>query len=265
MSSRLIIIGAIVVTVALIAFSILVISPPRPIIDIKGEVLTTVGPLDVTNTLFTAWVAIALLILICFTAIRKMALIPSGFYNFFEAIIEGIFNFVVGIVGEKNGRRFFPLIATFFIYIAFANWLSLTPVFNTIGIFEPLHAVEEEFHEDVLVFRDGGISLIMPGAEVIEIDASQCEGESNLHAAEECRERAIEEATHGKLEDNEKVGLLAPYLRGINTDLMTPLSFALVSAFFVQFGASPAWECFATVRSFSTLALLSPSSSESWS
>ena len=67
-------------------------------------------------------------------------MIPSGFYNFFESIIEVIFNFVTGIAGEHNGRRFFPLIATFFIYITFANWLSLTPVFNTIGIFVPLHA-----------------------------------------------------------------------------------------------------------------------------
>ncbi len=234
MSSRLIIFGAIVVTVALIVISVFVVQPPKPIIDIKGEVLTTVGPLDITNTLFTSWVAMALLLLICIVAVRKVSMIPSGFYNFFEALIEGIYNFIVGIVGEKNGRRFFPLIATFFIYIAFANWLSLTPLFNTIGVFEPLHAEEAEFHEDVVVFKDGGISLIMPGADSIGIDAKQCEGLGH-DEAEHCREVAIEAAIEGKLGEGEKVGILAPYLRGINTDLMTPLSFALISAFFIEF------------------------------
>ncbi len=234
MNRRLVIVGAILFTVFLIVISIFVVQPPKPIIDIKGETLTSVGPLDITNTLFTSWVAMALLLLICFFAVRKVALIPSGFYNFFEALIEGIFNFIVGIVGEKNGRRFFPLIATFFIYIAFANWLSLTPLFNTIGVFEPLHAEEAEFHEDALVFRDGSISLIMPGAEVIEVEAKECEALSH-EEAEHCRELAIEVATEGKVGDGEKVGLLAPYLRGINTDLMTPLSFALISAFFIEY------------------------------
>ena len=234
MTKRLIILGAVLVTVALIAVSVFVVQPPKPIIDIKGETLTSVGPLDITNTLFTSWVAIALLLLICIFAVRKTALIPSGFYNLFEALIEGIYNFIVGIVGEKNGRRFFPLIATFFIYIAFANWLSLTPLFNTIGVFEPLHAEEAEFHENVVVFRDGGVSLIMPGADTIAIEAGECEGLDH-DDAEHCREEAIETAIEGKLGDNEKVGLLAPYLRGINTDLMTPLSFAIMSALFVEF------------------------------
>jgi F-type H+-transporting ATPase subunit a len=227
------ILGGVIATIAAIAFSLLVFSAPKPIIEIHGEPLATVGPLDILNTLFSAWVIMAALLVVCFLAVRKIDMIPSGFYNFFESIIEGIYSFVTGIAGEQNGRRFFPLIATFFIYITFANWMSLTPIFNSIGTYVPLHAEEGEFHEDAVVFKDsGGISLIMPGSDLVELHAEDCaEGEEGDH----CREAAIEAATEEHAAgDNEKLGVLFPYLRGINTDLMTTLSFAIMSAIFVE-------------------------------
>ena len=229
----LIILGGVIATVALLAFSLLVIQAPKPIIVIHGETLATVGPLDILNTLFSAWVIIALLLIICWIATRKIAMVPSGFYNFFEAIIEGIYNFVTGLAGEKNGRKFFPLIATFFIYIAFANWMSLTPIFNSIGTYVELHEEESEFHSEAYVFEEsGGVSLIKPGAEFVELEADDC---AEGHDGDECRHHAIEIATeenaHG---ENQKLGVLFPYLRGINTDLMTTLSFAIMSAIFVE-------------------------------
>ena len=77
------ILGGIIATIALVAFSIFVISPPKPIIVIHGEKLTSIGPLDILNTLFTAWVLIALLLTISILTVRNAALVPIGFYNFF--------------------------------------------------------------------------------------------------------------------------------------------------------------------------------------
>lgn len=238
MKLRLLILAGVLVTVGLILFSILILQPAKPIIEIKGEKLVTIVESDsdaltvaITNTLLTAWVAMALLIALCLLAVRGRALVPSGFYNLFEAIIEAIYSFVIGIAGEKNGRRFFPLVATFFIYIAFANWLSLTPLFNAIGIYEPVHAEEKHFHERAVVFKEGSVNLILPGAADFEFEAEHC---AAGHEGDACREEAIHHATEGKLKEGEGIGILAPYLRGINTDLMTPLSFALVSGFFVE-------------------------------
>lgn len=240
MSKRLIIIGALVYTIASVILSIFVVKPPKPIIEIRGEPLIHVADFgnemldfSITNTLLTAWIVTALLLVISILAVRRASMIPSGFYNFFEAIIELIYNFVTGIAGEKNGRRFFPLIATLFIYITFANWLSLTPIFNTFGMFVPLHAEESAFHKDALVFKDsGGISLLTPGAKDVELDAKEC---ATGEEGDNCRHHVIEEAEHENLKDGEKLGVLFPYLRGINTDLMTPLSFALVAMFFIQY------------------------------
>jgi F-type H+-transporting ATPase subunit a len=237
---RLIIIGALVYTIFAVALSIFVVKPPKPIIEIKGEPLIHVADFgneildfNITNTLLTAWIVTAVLIAICFFATRRMSIVPSGFYNAFEAVIELIYNFVTGIAGESNGRRFFPLIATLFIYIAFANWLSLTPVFNTIGIYQPLHEEEAEFHDEAHVFQDSGLSLITPGAEFVELEADEC---AAGHEGDECRHHAIDVATeeHASGED-EKLGVLFPFLRGINTDLMTPAAFAIISLFFIQY------------------------------
>jgi len=244
---RLIIAGATILTLASVFVSLFLFRPPKPVVDIKGESLITIANLGsdildvkITNTLFTAWVAMALLLAFWLFATRRKEMVPTGLQNLAEAIIEAILNFVTGIAGEKNGRRFFPLIATFFIYIAFANWLSLTPLFNAIGVFEPLGAEEKEYHSRAIVFKDGAVSLIMPGAEAVEpkADLKPCEtlaGEDKLHCEENAREVAIEEAAHDKVGKGEKVGILAPYLRGISTDLMTTLSFAIMSAVFVEY------------------------------
>ena len=268
MKKRLIILGALIFTVATVLISIFIVQPPKPIIEIRGEALTTIGPLDILNTLFTAWVVMALLLIVCFIALRGRGrvqlkpgenevsesemeirrLTPSGFYNLFEALIEAIDNFIASIAGQRNSRRFFPLIATFFIYIAFANWLSLTPLFNTIGVFVPLHAEEAEFHEHALVFDEGaGLNLILFGAEDVELHADDC---AAGHAGDECREHAIEAATAAYTGEGEKLGVLFPFLRGINTDLMTPLSFALISAFFVEYWGVTSVGFFRYLRKF---------------
>jgi F-type H+-transporting ATPase subunit a len=65
----------------------------------------------------------------------------------------------------------------------------------------------------------------------VELHAEDC---AAGHEGDECREHAIEEATAEKAGEGEKLGVLFPYLRGINTDLMTPLSFALVSVMIIQ-------------------------------
>lgn len=246
------ILGGLIATVAAVLFSLLVLAPPKPLIVIHGENLATVGPLDILNTVLSAWVIIIILLIVCFMAVRKIALIPSGFYNFFESVIEGIYSFVTGIAGEQNGRRFFPLIATFFIYIAFANWMSLTPVFNSIGSYVELHAEEDAFHAEAVVFTDsGGISLIMPGAESVELHADDC---AEGAAGDECRHHAIEVAEEEYASgENEKLGVLFPYLRGINTDLMTTLSFAIMSAIFVEYWGISSQGFFRYMSRFFTL------------
>ncbi len=247
MNRRLVIIGATILTFVSLGISLFLFRPAKPIVDIKGEKLWMIHSfgnqmidIKITNTLLTAWVIMAVLLLFWFFVRRKNDMVPRGLQNFGESIIEVIYNFVVGIAGEKNGRRFFPLVATFFIYIAFANWISLAPVFNSIGIWEPLKPEASEFSSRAVVAKDSGITIIAPGAKAIEAkpDTTACNAlpsDQQDACVTKANEDAIASASQGKVKSGEKVGVLAPFFRGINTDLMTPASFAIVSAFFVEY------------------------------
>ncbi len=82
-----------------------------------------------------SWFVMVLLIVFAFLAVRKLDMIPSKVQNVFEIIISGIEEFMVDITGEE-GRKFFPLIATVFLYIATCNLLGLIP-----GFFPPTASI----------------------------------------------------------------------------------------------------------------------------
>ena len=75
-----------------------------------------------------SWFVIILLIVFAVLATRKIEMIPTKAQNIFEIIISGMEEFMVDITGEE-GRWFFPIIATIFIYVATCNLLGLVPGF----------------------------------------------------------------------------------------------------------------------------------------
>ena len=82
-----------------------------------------------------SWFVMILLIGFAFLAVRKIDMIPSKAQNVFEIIISGMEEFMVDITGDE-GRKFFPLIATVFLYIATCNLLGLVP-----GFFPPTASI----------------------------------------------------------------------------------------------------------------------------
>ncbi|MBI4215870.1 MAG: F0F1 ATP synthase subunit A [Chloroflexi bacterium] len=126
----------------------------------------------ITNTVITTWLTMAVLVVLALVATRNMRLAPRGLQNLFEVVLEYALNLVESIAGKENGRRFFPVVITIFIYVVLNNWLGLLPGFGTLGIFVAGEHGEREFF---------------------------------------------------------------PFFRGANSDINTPLSLALLSAFFVEY------------------------------
>jgi F-type H+-transporting ATPase subunit a len=59
--------------------------------------------------------------------------IPGRRQNFWEWLVEGLYNFLEGIVGRKLVQKTFWFFATLFIFILFVNWFGLIPGVGTIG------------------------------------------------------------------------------------------------------------------------------------
>jgi F-type H+-transporting ATPase subunit a len=68
-------------------------------------------------------------------ATKEIALVPlkPGGQNLAEGIIEALYSTLEGIVGSHMIAKVFPLLATFFLFILTANWLSLLPGVGTLG------------------------------------------------------------------------------------------------------------------------------------
>lgn len=78
--------------------------------------------------LLYTWLAMILLTLFGVLATRGVSLIPTKGQNFMELLIKGMEDFVVDVAGEE-GRRFFPILATVFLYILVCNLFGLIPGF----------------------------------------------------------------------------------------------------------------------------------------
>jgi len=127
-------------------------------ISLAAEKIAHLGSFPITNSMLTSWIGAAILIVIAFLATRKMKLIPTGLQNTFEFIIEALYNTANSVLqDEKATKKYFPLVATLFLFIIANNWLGLIPGVGTIGIHEEIHGKE------VLVplFRSGNADLNM--------------------------------------------------------------------------------------------------------
>lgn len=126
------------------------------------------GPIYITNTLITSWLSIIVLAGLFYFATRRMRLVPKGLQNLAETAIETLLGFVEGVAGKKNGRRFFPVIATIFLYVLFNAWLGLMPIFNFIGIGHTGTASGAFFGDysgfivDVAIFRAANTDINVP-------------------------------------------------------------------------------------------------------
>ena len=175
-----------------VALGLVVARGPQPEIIVPAEIITKLGPLNVSNTLISAWAAMIILAVVTFLGTRAMKLIPQGAQNFLESAVEFLVGQMEDIAGQRNTRIFFPVIATFFIFILLSNWMGLLPFFNAIGKTEDIghhifHEIEvheadhKPFTEEIghasgwLMNKTGGIGLVPNGAGSAEFEMGASE------------------------------------------------------------------------------------------
>jgi len=230
-----------VAAIALMVSGFLYIGGVSPAIVVAPEHIFTVGGLQVTNTMFTSWWVVALLILIAFIANRGLNIVPSGFAGAVEAAVEAFLGIVISVAGEKNGRRFFPLVATIFFFVLISNYFGLLPL-NSFGKPELGHGTKQ------VVFQQSGsaVAIIPLMPQTIDVGAGQAPivpaGMAAAHGAPaaEKTEAAAKPGEHAAVEapavkPGSFSGALSPFFRSVNTDINAPLAIAIFSFIFVEF------------------------------
>lgn len=106
-------------------------------ISITPEIITNFFGLPITNSLIASFLTTLVFITIAYLATRKLKEVPRGLQNILEFLIESLLNMIDGVTEDRNQTyKFFPLIATIFIFVILSNWMGLIPGFGSVGFYE---------------------------------------------------------------------------------------------------------------------------------
>lgn len=132
-------------------------------LPLKPAELVHLGKFTITNSMLVTWFVAAGIIVFAQLATRKIRPVPSGAQNFWEWLVESLYNFLEGIIGRHLVRKTFWFFATIFIFILFVNWFGLIPGVGTIGWghHDPITGI---FHVDRPLLRGGNADLNMTTA-----------------------------------------------------------------------------------------------------
>lgn len=205
-------------------------------ISISAETIAHVGGLPISNSMLTSLIVSVILIVLAFVANSQLKRTgrPTGLQNFLEFVIESLFNLINSITNDaRKSAKFFPWIATFFLWILLNNWLGLLPGVGSIGFRE---AAGEE-HADVLVSQTYAAETAAPhAAEGQEGQATTEEhSEPTLNTQTgETNEVHLETTSEAEGADSHAEGAFVPYFRAGTADLNTTLALAIISVLVTQ-------------------------------
>ncbi|KKT73950.1 MAG: ATP synthase subunit a [Parcubacteria group bacterium GW2011_GWB1_44_7] len=106
-------------------------------ISIKAEIIADIADFPITNTLLASWLAMLVLIAVAFIFSKTLKEIPGKFQNAVETVVEAVLDFMSTIAGNRETAiKFFPIVATIFLFVLIANWMGILPGFGSIGLFQ---------------------------------------------------------------------------------------------------------------------------------
>jgi len=186
-------------------------APIRPHVQVAPEPVAgpfqipLLGEMYLTNTMIAMLIVDVIVLAIGLTvrrAVRRGEPVLRGLAGLMEVVIEALYNLVESTAG-KSARRIFPWAATIIIVVLIANWSKLLPGFESIGWLHEAHGEVEGYPAQEL-FRIGDLSV----STIVQDGGHEAAG-GHLYT-------------------------VAPFVRGLATDLNFTVGLALVSVVVTQ-------------------------------
>lgn len=109
-------------------------------ISLAAEEMFKVGSFSVTNTLIMSVLITIGLFILAIIFKKKIKRTPKGLQNLVELLVEKMLNFMESVTQDRRQAvKFFPLVATIFVFVILSNWLEIVPGLGTIGLKEMVH------------------------------------------------------------------------------------------------------------------------------
>ncbi|MGB9791379.1 MAG: F0F1 ATP synthase subunit A [Thermacetogeniaceae bacterium] len=103
----------------------------------SSDILFSIFGLPVTSHVTTMWGIMAVLCVLCLIVSSNLKKVPGRLQSLAEFTVETLLNFFSGILGPEKARRYFPFLATFFLFILFSNWSGILPGAGHVKGFKP--------------------------------------------------------------------------------------------------------------------------------
>ncbi len=204
-----------------------------PHVSISAETVSTIAGLPINNSMVSS--AIVSFVIIAIAVAVKLSLRktsrPTGLQNVAEAFVEGFYNLIYSVTQSKQKtRQFFPVLATFFLFILLNNWFGLLPIVGTVGT----------YHQEAAVVQGKNESSNSESASNAKIASEEPVLDSEGHdttLAESTTAKVTSEHLPATTESSNivRAKVFVPLLRAATADLNLTLALGLISVICVQF------------------------------
>lgn len=100
-----------------------------------GEEIFHIGNFGVTNSMFTSWIALLVILVLALTVRAKRSLVPRGIQNLFETIIEQLLNLCDTVTNDRRiSMKALPIVFALVVFVLINNWLGILPGIGTIMV-----------------------------------------------------------------------------------------------------------------------------------
>jgi F-type H+-transporting ATPase subunit a len=110
-----------------------------------GGPITIWNDISISNSIFTAWIVMAVLVALAILATARLSEQPGRVQSFFELIVQGLTDFMRE-AGGPGVVRFLPLFGSLFLFALLSNWLFVVPL---MGQIELLHPPTADYHTNL--------------------------------------------------------------------------------------------------------------------
>lgn len=198
---------------------------PKPHVALGGEPFSTNPNLWwLTNSVLTT-IIIDILLIVGALAVRfRLKLVPNGFQNFMELLLEYFYGLSEQVAG-KAARNYFPWVMTIFLLVILSNWSGMIPGVGSIGMEHHAAAGAEE--EQSGGGLNAGAQLAMADGNLILLS-----NEAAPAAAPQQEEPATGVAPTA--EEEAEAAVFVPFFRAPSADLNLTFALAISTMIMVQ-------------------------------
>ena len=93
----------------------------------SADVLFQIGPIEISGVILTSWIIMLVLTVFAILATRNLKEVPGPLQNAAEMVVEALQDYFTGLLGKEHAKKYFPVFATFFIFIVVCNYSGQLP------------------------------------------------------------------------------------------------------------------------------------------